>query len=74
MPSISGGNIIHGGTIIGGVARQVIWVDTFASGAGSDAKVGGGYFTPANGQLVGAYDTQYIWERTGANTYVRIDT
>ena len=74
MPMIEGGNIITGGTVIAGAKRRVIYVSTFASGAGSDAKVGGGYWTPAAGQLVAACDTGYLWENTGVNTYVRKDT
>jgi hypothetical protein len=72
MPIIEGGTIIQGGNVIPGAKRQIITLSTFASGAGSDGKTG--LAVPAVGQLVFAADTGYLWQRTGANTWVRRDT
>jgi hypothetical protein len=68
-PSITGGNVIKGGTVIAGAKDRVYKVN----GAATDANVGGGYFTPANGTLAEDLNTGQVYERQ-AGVWTRIDT
>lgn len=70
MPTISGGNIIQGGTVIAGAKPRIAIIENAVP---TDALVGGGYRTPVNGELAANNATGYIYERQ-TGVWVRIDT
>jgi hypothetical protein len=67
MPGL-GGNVIKGGTVMPGSKPRVTMVEAVPT----DANVGGGYSTPANGELAENVVTGYVYERQ-VGVWTRID-
>lgn len=69
MGTITGGNVVHGGKVIEDSKPNVIYVEAVPT----DANVGGGYWTPDNGQLACDIRNGDMYERQAA-VWTRVDT